>query len=132
MILAIHQAMEAYCQKLEFNVHNADRGVSFHFKVLAAELYGCCRCVWPLPMCMATADVYGHCQGVWLLPCFKATAVSAVSAVYYGRLSLYSMLIVHFQSGNMTNQLYSVVAQDQLMLPANPVSCHRPQFVWLY
>jgi hypothetical protein len=55
MIPATHQAMEAYCQKLEFNVHNADQGVSFHFKVLAAELYGCCRCVWPLPRCMTAA-----------------------------------------------------------------------------
>jgi hypothetical protein len=43
MIPATHQAMEAYRQKLEFNVHNADRGVSFHFKVLAAKLYGRCQ-----------------------------------------------------------------------------------------
>jgi hypothetical protein len=73
----------------------------------------------------AAVCVYDHC-------CFKAAAISAVSAVSYGRLSLYPMLIIHFQSGNMTNQLYFVVARDQLTLPADPVSCHRPQFVWLY
>jgi hypothetical protein len=81
MILATHQAMEAYHQKLEFNVHNADQGVSFHFKVLAAELYGCCRCIWPLPMCMATAEVYDRCRVLrpllflLFLPCLMADSL---------------------------------------------------------
>src|ERR1700679_1983724 len=84
MILATHQAMEAYCKKLEFNVHKTDGGVSsffLHFNqsgaavgrrqwsrpCVVADVW--CRRV--VPMCGAdvgrrlvpmSADVWCRCQ----------------------------------------------------------------------
>jgi hypothetical protein len=52
------------------------------------------------------------------LPARMAVAVS------HGRLSLSPLLIIHLQSGNMTDQPYLLVARNQLTLPADPVSCH--------
>ena len=69
MIPATHQVMEAYQQKVAFNVRNADGGVSFHLfhvhatgrpphmvKALGQAKAGA---VWPMPCVMA--DVGQHC-----------------------------------------------------------------------
>ena len=80
MIPATHQVMEAYQQKVAFNVRNADGGVSFHlFHVHAtgrpphmvkalgqakanAVCFGRCRVSWPMPCVTADAVCYGRCR----------------------------------------------------------------------
>jgi hypothetical protein len=79
MIPATHQAMEAYCKKVEFDVHMADGGVRFPFFLkchsILAPMSACC------PMqCLGRFGIgYPILAGpvYWPMPCLGRCRVSA-------------------------------------------------------
>ena len=92
MIPATHQAMEAYRQKLQFDVQNADRGVSFYFNVLdGASFQGRCRChaggrcrvCLPLPCLHAAAVSCCRCRVWFLLPCLPCLLANSLYTPTY-------------------------------------------------
>lgn len=114
MIPATQQAMEAYCKKIEFDVHMADGGVRFSFFRSVILSLGRCQAVgrcrlWPMPF-------VGRCR--LLADAIRGPTASLGSCW----LDYPSLSLMNLQSGNMRDTPYYIVARNMLQLPADPVS----------